>query len=723
MSSDSDRVSIIAVDTGGTFTDVVLWDGATIRVVKVPSTPEDPSRAVLDGIARARSLVVATLAEHAGTARVPAPGGPPIPTGSTEQPLGVPPFLLIHGSTVATNALLERRGARIVLLTNAGFEDIIEIGRQNRPQLYALVGSRPPPLVPSASRIGIAGRLGPEGEEIEPLDEAELAALPARIDAEAVAICLLHSYANAAHEAAVKRTLEPLGVPLSVSSELLPEFREYERTATTVVNAYVSPVMDRYLGRLENEAGARRVRIMGSGGGAIPIRRARREAVHTILSGPAGGVMGGLAAARRAGFQHILTFDMGGTSTDVSLCPGQPIHTREFAIAGVPVAIPVLDIHTVGAGGGSIARVDAGGALRVGPESAGAVPGPICYGRGGTAITVTDAHVWLGRLPTSAWRHTFGAGSADPGGRGSGMGDRESGMGDREATTLDRGAVEQPLLQLAAELGTDAAAAAEGVITVADAAMEGALRVISVERGYDPADFTLVCFGGAAGLHAAALAERIGVPRVLVPPAPGALSAFGMLVAPVRKDVSRTVLLSARRSSEVELGPIFAELEERALEAMAEEGIAPGEVELRRYVDARYYGQSFELTVSAASWVERFHTAHETRYGHARRGGRVQAVTLRLEALALAPDAEFPLLGAADSATPEPLEQREVLFGGRRMTTPHFERGALRAGHCIEGPAIVSEYTATLWVPPAWTVLARPDASLLLVPVGVEAGR
>jgi N-methylhydantoinase A len=348
-------MTMIAVDTGGTFTDVVCLRDGSLRTLKVPSTPDDPAQAVLTGIAE----VLNTSADR---------------------------FVLVHGSTVATNTLLERKGAVVALVTNAGFEDVLEIGRQNRPQLYALVGHRPPPLVPRERRHGIRGRLGPVGEELEPLDTKALASLAERLgDAESIAICMLHSYANPAHELEVARGLERLGVPVSLSSEILPEFREYERTATTVVNAYVAPVTDRYLGRLAAESKAERVRIMASSGGVMALSRARRDAVHTVLSGPAGGVSGALAVARAAGFRDILTFDMGGTSTDVSLCPGRPLHTREFRIADVPVAIPVLDIHTVGAGGGSIARIDVGGALHVGPESAGARPGPICYGRGGTA--------------------------------------------------------------------------------------------------------------------------------------------------------------------------------------------------------------------------------------------------------------------------------------------------------------------------------------------------
>ena len=444
-------LAVLAVDTGGTFTDFLLLDGGRLQALKLPSTPGDPAEAVLAG---ARALI-----------------GPDRP------------FLLLHGSTVATNALLERKGARVVLITNRGFEDVIEIGRQNRPQLYALVGHRPPPLVARDDRIGIAGRIGPAGEQIEPLDEAELAGLAERARAsrpDALAVMLLHAYANPGHERRVAQALARASLPVSVSSRVLPEYREYERASTTVVNAYVAPIVERYLGRLEREAGARRVAIMGSDGGTIPVARAIREPVHTVLSGPAGGVVGALAWARRAGIEQIVSFDMGGTSTDVSLAPGRPLYTRELEIAGAPVAIPVIDIHTVGAGGGSLARVDAAGTLRVGPDSAGAEPGPICYGRGGAGVTVTDAHAWLGRLPEDA-------------------------LLDGEQR-LDRAAIEQPLRALAAALGASLAAAAEGVIAVADAAMERALRVISVERGYDARSLALVAFGGAGGLHAAELA-------------------------------------------------------------------------------------------------------------------------------------------------------------------------------------------------------------------------
>ena len=643
---------LVAVDTGGTFTDLVLLAGDRLERLKVPSTPADPSQAVLDGLARI------------------------VPEGTR--------FTLLHGSTVATNALLERRGARVALVTNAGFEDVIEIGRQNRPQLYALVGTRLPPLVGRDDRHGIAGRLGPEGEEIEPLDEAELAGLAGllrRSGAESIAISLLHAYAEGGHERRVEEAVEGLGLPLSVSSRLVPEFREYERTATTVVNAYVAPVMDRYLGRLASEAGAERVRILGSNGGALPVERARREPVHTVLSGPAGGVVGALTWARRAGHDSIISFDMGGTSTDVSLCPGRPLRTRELEIAGLPVAIPVVDIHTVGAGGGSIARVDPGGALRVGPRSAGAEPGPICYGGGGREVTVTDAHVWLGRLPADAF-----------------LG------GER---TLDRASVRAPLERLARDLGATPEEAAEGILAVADTAMERALRVISVERGYDPVDFAVLAFGGAGGLHVAELTRRLGAYEAIVPPDPGLLSAYGMLASPVTREASRTVLLrSDHPHTEEAVRSALDELEAAAREAMRTEDAQDVPLGAERRVDARYRGQSFELDVPAERWVAAFHRAHRERYGYERAETPVEAVTLRVIVSAPPPRLEGPRLPAAAGAPPA--TAIGVVHGGGELAARLVRRADLEAGHELDGPVVIQEYSGTCWVPPGWR--ARVDA-------------
>ena len=652
--------ALLAVDTGGTFTDLMLLRGGRIKTLKVPSTPGDPAQAVLDGIARILD------ADEA--------------------------FTLLHGSTVATNALLERRGAKVVLVTNRGFEDVIEIGRQNRPQLYALVGHRPPPLVDRDDRLGVAGRLGPRGEVIEALDKAELADLTDRIvarKADAIAISLLHSYANPSHEEAVARAVEAAGLPLSVSCYLVPEFREYERTSTTVVNAYVAPIMNRYLGRLADEAGTEHFTIMGSNGGAIPVERARKEPVHTVLSGPAGGVVGALTWARRSGHDHIISFDMGGTSTDVSLCPGRPLRTREFEIAGQPTSIPVIDIHTVGAGGGSLARLDAGGALRVGPQSAGAQPGPICYGRGGTGVTVTDAHVWLGRLPADAF------------------------LGGDE--TLDREAIRAPLEEMAAQLGTNIDDAAEGVLAVADTAMEGALRVISVERGYDPADFAVVAFGGAGGLHVAELTRRLGALKAIVPPDPGLLSAYGMLASPVSRETARTVLLStADDDTGSSIDRTLAELEGQARSEMLDEGASEENLTTELWVDARYAGQSFELRVPATDWIQHFHTAHEERYGHRRESSPVEAVTLR--AIVTAPPPPVQVTRLADAKGPVPSEPTQVAFAGERIEASRVWRRQLGPGHEFVGPFVVQEYSGTTWVPPDWRVEVDPWGCLHLAP-------
>ncbi len=648
---------MVAVDTGGTFTDFVLLRDGTIQVHKRASTPADPARAVLEGL---RELL--------------RPG---------EE------FVLAHGSTVATNALLERRGARTAWITNRGFEDLIEIGRQNRPQLYALVAERPPPLVAAEDRIGISGRILNDGSEESPLVAEELAALAERLGgAESVAIGFLHSYANPAHEDAVAEALAGLGVPITRSGRLLPEYREYERFSTALVNAYVAPLVRKYLHALGQESEAARVRIMASGGGAFSVERAAREPVHTVLSGPAGGVVAALEATRRAGFERVLSFDMGGTSTDVSLCPGRPMHTKEYEIAGSAVAIPVLDIHTVGAGGGSIARRDPGGALKVGPESAGAVPGPICYALGGREVTVTDAHVWLGRIPADLF------------------------LGGRQK--LDRAAIESPLSALATALGESPERAAQGVLEVANTTMEGALRLISVERGHDPADLVLVAFGGAAPLHAAELAARMGVPQVLVPPDPGTLSARGILVADVLKDASRSVL---RRGPDAELAalePTFAELEQLARAELAAEGLTGEAVTVERAIDGRYGGQSYELEVPASpDWRDAFHGAHLQRFGFKRDDAVVEAVTLRVTARAHVARPQPARLAPAKAA-PQSQRPTRVYVGSTWQDVSLYQRDALQPGHRLEGPAVIAEYSATTWVPPDWCLEVNESGDLLL---------
>ena len=648
---------LVAVDTGGTFTDVVCLHDGELHTLKVPSTPANPAAAVLSGVQQILAQI-----------------------GIEDTP-----YALVHGSTVATNALLERKGARVALITNRGFEDVLEIGRQTRPQLYGLSGYRKPPLVPAERRLGITGRTGPQGEELEAIDPAELAQLSARlsaVDAQSIAVCLLHSYAHPAAELAVAEALKNSTLPITLSHQILAEYREYERTATSVVNAFVAPLMGQYLAHLEEELGATTVRIMGSSGGAIALGAARRQPVHTVLSGP-GGRRRGRTRGRTAGRARAHRELRHGRHIDrrVDLPGPGAAHARVHDRLGAGGDSGARHPHG-GAGGGSIAWIDAGGALRVGPQSSGALPGPICYGRGGKEVTVTDAQVWLNRLPADA----FLGGQA----------------------TLDRASIEGPLNELAAKLGSSPERAAEGVIEVVNTAMEGALRVITVERGYDPVDFTLVAFGGAAGLHATELAVRLGIPRILLPRDPGLLSAFGMLVSPVRKDAARTVLLGTDSAATERMEAVFGELEQVVLQQMSEENVSTADVQLSRTVDARYRGQSFELRVPAEGWVEGLHRAHEVRYGYAQPAAAVEAVTLRVMAVVPAPAVPSRPLDTLKKK-PAPEGTVDVVWQNTVLAANRYQRAQLLAGQSVEGPAVLVEYSSTGWVPPGWS--ARVDAT------------
>lgn len=479
----------IGVDTGGTFTDFVIWKDGKLSNKKVLSTPREPSEAILEGVG-----------EFLGLGR---------------------PVFLIHGTTVATNALLENTGGRIALITTSGFEDVLAIGRQVRRELYSLKGESRFILVPRELRFGLDERLRASGEiekKLSPGRVRELVAGIQKCNVDAVAVCLIHSYANPAHEALVARELRKAGLLVSVSSEILPEYREYERTALTAVNAYLMPIMDRYLGGLEKKVGPADLQIMQSNEGYISPEKARREPVRTALSGPAGGVVAAFRLAGSAGFPNVVSFDMGGTSTDVSLIDGSIRRSREGRIGEFPVRLPTIDIHSVGAGGGSIAYVDGGGSLRVGPESAGADPGPACYGKG-TLPTVTDADLFLGRL------------------------DPDFFLGGRMPVQPKRS--RKAIGQLAARIGKSPLETALGVIAVANANMEKAIRVISVERGFDLRDFSLFSFGGAGGMHAVEMAEDLRMPRVIVPRNAGVLSALGLLLADSVKDDSMSILKNA----------------------------------------------------------------------------------------------------------------------------------------------------------------------------------
>jgi N-methylhydantoinase A len=624
--------------------------GRRLVVHKVRSTPHDPSRAV-------GAALAAVGADRATR--------------------------LHYGSTVATNALLERRGARVALVTTAGFEDVLEIGRQVRPCLYDLMPVRRPPLVPRARRLGVVERVLVDGRIATPLGGREIRRIVAavrRSRAAAVAICLLHAYLAPRHEARLLRALAGLGLHVTASHRLLREYREYERVSTTVVNAYVGPLMTAHVSTLARLVRGG-VRVMQSNGGLVRAATAATEPVQTVLSGPAGGVVGAADRARRAGFGRILTLDMGGTSTDVSLVDGPLAYRTETLVDGLPIRVPSLDIHTVGAGGGSLATLDAAGALRVGPESAGADPGPACYGTG-TAATVTDAHLVLGTLV----EHEFLGGTMP----------------------LDVARARDAVGAVARRLGRSLDATAAGIVAIATAAMERALRVISVERGFDPRTFTLVAFGGAGGLHAAALADALAMPRVLVPRHPGLLSAWGVLVAEVVRDFARTLRVVAPTDAQVRAG--FVALEREARRALAAERM--GAARLERALDVRYAGQAYELTVPfGRDWRARFHTLHGERFGHADATRPLEAVTLRVRVRGggtPVPDETLPRGGG-----PAPIARRAVWFDGRRVPTPVHRRETLPVRATCRGPAIVCEYSATTVVPPGWR--ARVDRTGALV--------
>ncbi|CAN5308366.1 hydantoinase/oxoprolinase family protein [soil metagenome] len=646
----------VGVDTGGTFTDFVFEKRGRLEIFKLASTPDDPARAIVEGLRQIAGETGARLRE----------------------------IEVVHGTTVGTNALLERRGARVGLVTTAGFEDVLEIGRQARPSLYDLDAVRPEPLVPCRLRFGVRERVTAFGEVLEELDDAELSRLVKKLKrarVEAIAVSLLFSFVRPEHERRIKRALASLNLPLSVSHEILPEYREYERTSTIVINAYLQPLMGRYLERLAERAP--RLRVMQSSGGSVSSAVSAREPVRTILSGPAGGVVGALRAAREAGAADVLTFDMGGTSTDVALCVGGEVRlTNEALVAGMPVAIPMLDIHTVGAGGCSIARVDAGGSLRVGPESAGADPGPACYGRG-TLPTVTDANLVLNR---------FGGAQL--------LG------GD---FTLDEKCALAAVTRLAREMSAasgrkiDPMAAARGVVRVVNAGMERALRVVSVERGFDPRGLTLVSFGGAGGLHAVALARSLKIPRLIVPRRPGALSALGAIVSNVIKDLSRTVMLEATDESTAQLDRAWNEMERAARVALRREGFGDERQRHERSVTARYKGQSFELEIKAPqreSLAAAFHRAHFARYGYAPAGNAVEIVSARLRSRGLVPPIKSERLsGTKSERLIAPQRHATVYFDDGRKTVAVYAREALTAGLRLKTPCIVTEYSSTTLVP------------------------
>ncbi|MGO9273156.1 MAG: hydantoinase/oxoprolinase family protein [Terriglobia bacterium] len=769
----------IGVDTGGTFTDCVTFDGSRVRILKVFSTPEDAARAILEG---ARRLISGEDSSVEGSAARGVASGEVIAgnEGRVEPVLDARDALeIVHGTTVGTNTLLERRGARVALVTTAGFEDLIEIGRQTRPRLYDFNVQRDPPLVPRALRWGVKERVGARGEVLVRPGPAELRRLHQRIrksGAESIAVCFLFSFINPEHERAAKRELESLGLPVSVSHEILPEFREYERLSTVVINAYLAPKLGAYLSRLEQALEAHpeilgaermgfgirgsgfaeendvpasgfresrtpspeprpspaRVFVMQSSGGITTAARAAREPVRTILSGPAGGVVAAAHLAEQLGIARAISFDMGGTSTDVCLLAGPPRSTSETTLGGLPVAVPVLDVHSVGAGGGSLARLDAGGALRVGPESAGAEPGPACYGKGGSRPTVTDANLILGRLDAECFLGgTFrldlkAAEEAFASFRSVWVAADASAVPDVPAVAA--GAERRRLSERRRSLEL-----AQGIIAVSNATMERALRVISVERGHDPRDFSLVSFGGAGGLHAVALAQSLGLAQVIVPSNPGAFSALGILLSDIVKDASLSVLLPVPQGADSgfpvafwqDLQHRFARLEQTAREELRRDGFAAASARAEQQVDVRYVGQAYELSVPfAPDFVARFHAEHERAYGYAHAGRPTEVVNLRVRLVVPTPKSpQAPLTskrrsragGRAGSPRHEAiLKRKPVWFDGRWWDTPIYDRDALEPSTRFAGPAVVAEYSATTVVPPRWVARVDPFLNLIL---------
>lgn len=637
----------ISIDSGGTFTDCVYLKDGAVEVVKLFSTPEDPGKAVLEAVMQ------------------------------VAPPEAVPEVR--HGTTVGTNAMLERKGARVAFVTTAGFEDTISIGRQARTSLYDWFRSPRPCVVPPELRFGVEERTAPTGELLRSPTRASLTILAERIrasGAESIALSLLFSFANPHNELLVVEALRPMGLPISISHQILPEFREYERASTVVINAYLAPKVSTYLDRMEVKLTERSpgssIHVMQSSGGIVSARLAAKEPVRTVLSGPAGGVIGAYEIARMAGFDKIIAFDMGGTSTDVSLmdaAEGGPQTRNEAVVSEMPVSVPMLDIHTVGAGGGSLASFDEGGILHVGPESAGSVPGPICYGRG-QQPTVTDANLLLGRLDPQLF--LGGAVRLD----------------DERTRTLmetakgDLATVEQ---------------FAAGVLLLAETAMEKAVRVISIEKGYDPREFTLVSFGGAGPLHACAMARSLRIPRVLVPRMPGALSALGILMANTVRDYSRTVML--RHPTREELQPYFVELEERGRSELLGEGwygVAT------RSADIRYTGQGYELNIAdGEQLIEDFHAMHERRYGYSNPASQIEIVTLRVRFVVENPTVNLRVgeMGAGDGVQAV-LKLRPIFFSGEWRESTVYDRELLTGGDRITGPALVTEYSSTTVLPP-----------------------
>jgi N-methylhydantoinase A len=651
----------IGVDTGGTFTDlIVMGQPGGWRVLKIRSTPSDPSRAVMEGL------------RHLG-----------LLTGRD---------LIIHGTTVATNAFLQGRHGRVALLATRGFEDVLILGRQARSELYRLDAPGESEWIPRELRMGVPERVAPTGEVLEPLDSRWLPKMVRRLRAariDAVAICLLHSYVNPVHERALASAVRGEGWHVSLSHRIAREFREFERTFTTVANAALAKPMRSYLGRLRRCLGADRLRIMGSSGGWMSPRGAQELPVRTLLSGPAGGVIAAARLGRVTGSPNLITLDMGGTSTDLAVCRGEVPRVARTTLAGKPLLIPALEIHSLGAGGGSIARRDAGGALRVGPESAGADPGPACYGLGGDRPTVTDANLMLGRLPP----HGLLGG----------------------AMQLDTRAARSALQRLGAQLRLAPDAVARGIIQVVESGIENAIRSLVAGKGLTFPGFSLLVFGGAGGLHACGLARRLGIRRVLVPLDPGAFSALGLAISPAVWEASRTVLLKARAFTSRQIDRLTREMIRNGKLVVERSGADRSGIRVIREADLRYEGQSHELTLPLGADLDgRFHRAHETSFGYSRRGDALELVTVRVRIESLAPPFNWTRSARRQRAAGSEYRQSPGTGRAGARGAPCIPRHSLPEGKQLPGPLLVEEYSATTYVAAGFLLSVGPAGELVL---------
>lgn len=654
----------VGIDAGGTFTDCAaeLPDGS-LAFHKLPSTPDDPARAVAEGLE--------TL------------------TGEREA------GLVVHGSTVATNAFLEGRLGAVGLVVNRGFEDVIAIGRQRRQNLYSLAPVGPRRLVPDRLVRGVGARAGADGKPVTDLDLDEVDRVADELVAEgarSIVVAFLHSARYPQMERAARERLAGRGIDVVASHEVTSEPREYERWATAVIDAGLAPVVSAYIRGLADRLSARELRIMLSSGGTARATEAAARAVSTILSGPAAGVVGARLVARAVGLDRLITLDMGGTSCDAALVPGEPLRTTETELDGVPLRVPIIDIHTVGAGGGSVAWIDRAGALRVGPRSAGAVPGPACYGAGGEEPTLTDAHLVLGQLEPRRF------------------------LGGRRA--LSPSLAERAIERLARVSGTPPLEAAAAIVAVARSHLERAVRRITLDRGHDPADFTLVAFGGAGGLHAAELAAGLGCGRVLIPRTAGVLSALGCLAADVRREFSRAVLETVGSAGWNRLAGWFEILEEEARLALVDEGVPPERRMTARLLDMRYRGQSYEVDVPvgdpAPDHVDAtaaFHRRHRERYGYARPDAPVEVVVARVAAVGTGRPPSLPV--HEPTGTEEPV-QRSIWIDGEELEIESWLWAELPQGHAGRGPALVVDDHATALVPPGWSWNVDRFGNLLL---------